>query len=137
MGGIKSFFKKIGRGFKKAGRWIKDKALPAIGRVVKPILNVVGLLPGKIGMIGKIGGAVTNLLHEGVNNIPNKDVRDKINGAIARGNEKFQGVIDKGKDLAEGTNRAIGVGKEIINTVKDGAQNLVKPAVPPKVIRPM
>ena len=131
MGGIKSFFKKIGRGFKKAGRWIKDKALPAIGRVVKPILNVVGLLPGKI------GGAVTNLLHEGVNNIPNKDVRDKINGAIARGNEKFQGVIDKGKDLAEGTNRAIGVGKEIINTVKDGTQNLVKPAVPPKVIRPM
>ena len=37
--GIKSFFKKIGRGFKKEGRWIKDNALPAIGRVVKTILN--------------------------------------------------------------------------------------------------
>ena len=128
--GIKDFFKKIGRGFKKAGRWIKDKALLAIGRVVKPILNVVGSLPCKIGMIGKFGGAVTNLIHEGVNNIPNKDARDKIHGSIARGNEKFQGVIDKGKDLAEGANRAIGVGKEIINTVKDGAQNIVKPTIP-------
>ena len=103
--GIKDFFKTIDRGLKKAGRWIKDKALPAIGRVVKPILNVVGLLSVQI------GGAVTNLIHEGVNNSPNKDARDKINGAIARGNEKFQGVIDKGKDLMEGANRAIGVGK--------------------------
>ena len=80
--GIKDFFKKIGRGFKKAGRWIKDKALPAIGRVVKPILNVVGLLPGKIGMIGKIGGAVTNLIHEGLNtshwNITNFESRKII-----------------------------------------------------------
>lgn len=135
MGRIKDFFKKIGRGLKKAGRWIKDKVFPAIGRVVKPVLSVIGLLPGKIGMVGKIGSAVTNLIHEGVNNIPNKDARDKINGAIAKGNEKFQGVIDKGKEYAESANGMIGVGKEIINTVKDGAQNVFKPAVvKPKLI---
>ena len=59
MCGLKSFFKNIGNGIKKAGRWIKDKALPVIGRIAQPILNVMGMIPGKLGMIGKVGSVVS------------------------------------------------------------------------------
>ena len=123
--GIKDFFKKIGRGFKKAGRWIKDKALPFVGRIAKPILNVMSMIPGKIGAIGQIGSAVTNVLHNVTEKIPNKDARDKINSVIDKGNDKFQTVIDKGKGYAETANN-------IVNAAKDGINNIVKPAVMPK-----
>lgn len=132
--GIKDFFRKIGKGFKKAGRWIKDKALPAIGRVAKPILNVIGLLSGKIGMIGKIGSAVTGVLHDVTNKIPNEEARKKIGEFIDKGSEKFRGVIDRGKEIADGANRVVGVGKEMIDTAKKGWNTQIKPAVPPKVL---
>ena len=125
MCGLKTFFKKIGRGIKKAGRWIKEKALPFIGRIAKPILGVMGMLPGKIGAIGQIGSAVTNVLHNITEKIPNKDAREKINNVIDKGSDKFQTVIDKGKGYAETANN-------IINTAKDGINNIVKPAVIPK-----
>ncbi len=135
--GIKDFFRKIGRGLKKAGRWIKEKALPVIGRIAKPILGAMSMMPGQIGAVGKIGSIATNVLHGLVSNIPNKDARDKMQNAIARGNETFQGAIDRGKEFANNVNKTIGVGRDVINTVKDGIQNVMKPAVQPKVIQPM
>ena len=75
MCGLKSFFKKIGNGFKKVGRWIKDKALPVVGKIAKPVLNVIGMLPGKIGAIGKVGSGIVDVLNNVTNKIPNKDAR--------------------------------------------------------------
>ena len=128
--GLKSFFKIIGQGLKKVGRFVKDKALPAIGRIAKPILNVMSLIPGKIGAIGQIGSAVTSALHGITEKIPNKDVRDKIDNVINKGNDKFQTVIDKGKQYAE-------TGNQIVGAVKDGWNNTIKPAVQPKLIKPL
>ena len=130
--GIKSFFKKVGNGFKKAGRWVRDKALPAVGRIVKPALNVISMLPGKIGMIGKIGSAITGVLHNATDQIPNKDTRDKINRVIDRGNTNFSRFIDKGQAIAEGINGKIGVGRNIVDAVKQGYQNQIKQAIPSK-----
>ena len=130
MCGLKSFFKKIGQGLKKVGRFVKDKALPAIGRIAKPILNVMSLIPGKIGAIGQIGSAVTSALHGITEKIPNKDVGDKIDNVINKGNDKFQTVIDKGKQYAE-------TGNQIVGAVKDGWNNTIKPAVQPKVLKPL
>ena len=130
MGRFKNFFKKIGQGLKKVGRFVKDKALPAIGRIAKPILNVMSLIPGKIGAIGQIGSAVTSALHGITEKIPNKDVRDKIDNVINKGNDKFQTVIDKGKQYAE-------TGNQIVGAVKDGWNNTIKPAVQPKVLKPL
>ena len=127
---IKSFFKKIGRGFKKVGRFIKDKALPFVGRLAKPILNVIGMLPGTIGAIGKVGSAVTEVLHNVTEKIPNKDIRDKIDNVINKGSDKFQTVIDKGKGYAETANN-------IVNTAKDGINNIVKPAIPAVKLNPI
>ena len=131
--GIKNFFKKIGNGIRNAGRWIKDKALPVIGRIAQPILNVMGMIPGKLGMIGKVGSVVTSALQNITNQIPNKDVRDKINNVIDKGNNTFQGAIDKGKNIVD-------TGQNIVNATKEGWNNIkssIKPAVMPKVLKPI
>ena len=132
--GIKSFFKKVGNGIKKAGRWVRDKALPAVGRIVKPVMNVISMLPGKIGMIGKLGTAITGVLHNATDKIPNKDARDKINHVIDQGNTNFNRFIDKGQQITKDMNNKIGVGKDIVNTIKDGYKNQIKPAIPSKKI---
>ena len=126
--GIKNFFRKIGQGIKKGGRWVwngikkagrwaKDNILPHAINAGKTVLNILGLLPGKFGMFGKIGGAIANGIGDIVNTIPNEDVKQKVNNFIARGNEKFQGVIDKGKDYAEDANR-------IANGIANGVGNM-------------
>ena len=119
MGGIKSFFKKIGNGISKAGRFVRDKVIPTVGRIATPVLNVISALPGKIGMVGKIGGTIANILHGAVSKIPNKDARERIDNVISRGNETFQGVVDRGRDIANGANRAIGVGRDVVNDIQN------------------
>lgn len=135
--GIKSFFKKIGQGFKKAGRWIKDKALPAVGRIAKPILGVMSMIPGKLGAIGQVGTAVTNVLHNITEKIPNKNARDKINNVIDKGSDTFQTVVDKGKGYAETANKFVNTGQQMIGAAKDGFNNILKPAIPAVRLNPI
>lgn len=116
--GVKSFFKKVWGGIKKAGRFVKDKVLPVVGRIAKPVLNVIGALPGKIGMIGKIGSGVANILHGATEKIPNEDARRKLDDIISRGHDKFQTVVDRGRDIANGANRTVDVGRDMINRFK-------------------
>ena len=136
--GIKSFFKKIGNGFKKVGRFVKDKVFPVVGRIAKPILNVLSALPGQLGMVGKIGSAVTGVLHQATNQIPNEQVRNKIDKVIDKGKEGFDKVVDTGQHYAERANDTIDRGRKAIDIVKDGYNNQIKPivhaAVPPKKI---
>ena len=129
--GIKSFFKKIGNGIKKAGRWIRDKALPVVGRIAKPVLGLMGALPGHIGMIGKIGSGIASVLHDGISKIPNDGVRDKLNRYVARGNEGFQRTVDVAKDGANRVKQGIDVARDVGNTIKHGIETQVKPAVMP------
>ena len=137
MCGLKSFFKKIGQGFKKVGRFIKDKALPTIGRIAKPVLGIMSMIPGKIGAIGQVGSAVTSVLHGITEKIPNKSARDKINEVIDKGNDKFQTVLDKGKGYAETANKVVDTGKAMIGAAKDGFNNIVKPAIPAIKLNPI
>ena len=118
MGGIKSFFKKVWGGIKKAGRFVKDKVLPVVGRIAKPVLSVIGALPGKIGMIGKIGSGVANILHGATEKIPNEDARRKLDDIISRGHDKFQTVVDRGRSVADGANRTVGVARDVIERFK-------------------
>lgn len=116
--GVKSFFKKVWGGIKKAGRFVKDKVLPVVGRIAKPVLSVVGALPGKIGMIGNIGSGIANILHGATEKIPNEDARRKLDDIISRGHDKFQTVVDRGRDIANGANRTVDVGRDMINRFK-------------------
>ena len=129
MCGLKSFFKKVGNGFKKAGRWVRDKALPAVGRIVKPALNVISMLPGKIGMIGKLGSAITGVLHGATSTIPNKDVRDKLDNIIDRGNNGFQGVVDRGRNAADRVNHGIGQTRETYDRLRNDYESKIRPIV--------
>ena len=125
MGKIKRFFGKIWNGIKSAGRFVKNKALPFVGRLLKPVLNVVSALPGKIGMIGKVGSVVHDVASDVIKQIPNKDTRDKIQGVVDHSNDKFQGVVDRGRQYAQ-------TGNDMITTIRNGANRvggLLKPAV--------
>ena len=117
---IKSFLKKVGGGIRKAGRWVKRKAIPFIGRLAKPILNGISLLPGKLGMIGKLGSALTGIAGGVVDQIPNDKVRDKVRNWIDHEAKLGRTVIDKAKDIAQRTN-------DTINDVKNRYNNEVKP----------
>lgn len=88
-------------------------------------------LPGHIGMIGKIGSGIANVLHDGISKIPNDGVRDKLNRYIARGNEGIQRTIDVAKDGDNRVNQGIGVVRDVGNTIKHGFETQIKPTVMP------
>ena len=117
---IKSFLKKVGGGIRKAGRWVKNKAIPFAGKLIKPILNGISLLPDKLGWIGKLGSAMTGIAGGVVDQIPNDKVRDKVRNWIDHEAKLGRTVIDKAKDIAQRTN-------DTINDVKNRYNNEVKP----------
>ena len=116
--GIKKFFSKVWGGIKKAGRFVKDKVFPIVGRIAKPILGVLSALPGKLGLIGNIGSAAANVLHNVTNSIPNENAKQKINDFIANNNEKFQNVVDRGKNFSERVNNNIDQVKKTYEDIK-------------------
>lgn len=128
---IKSFFKKVGNGFKKAGRWIRDKALPAVGRIAKPVFSLIGALPGHIGMVGKIGSGIANVLHDGISKIPNTNIKDKLNRMVGTANEGLQRVVGNANDVANKINNGIGVVRDVGNTIKQGINTQIKPVLRP------
>lgn len=134
--GIKSFFKKIGNGIKKAGRFVRDKVLPVVGRIAKPVLNVLGALPGHIGMVGKLGSAITGVIHQATDKIPNEQIRDKINSVVDKGEQGFKKIVDTGQNYAERANEAVNRGREIVNTVKRGYDTQVQPLIRDARYRP-
>ena len=117
---IKSFLKKVGGGIRKAGRWVKNKAIPFAGKLIKPIINGISMLPGKIGLVGKLGSALTGIAGGVVDQIPNDKVRDKVRNWIDHEAKLGRTVIDKAKDIAQRTN-------DTINDVKNRYNNEVKP----------
>ena len=131
--GIKKFFGKVWNGLKKAGRWVKDKALPAIGRVARPILNVMGMLPGHLGLVGKVGSDVAGVASNLIDKIPNQNIQNKLHGIVDKANNTVLTGIDKGQQIARTAN-------DIVNTAKEGVGRIgavVKPAVPPPKLQPM
>ena len=131
--GLKRFFGKVWNGLKSAGRWVKDKALPVIGRIAKPILNVMGVLPGHLGMVGKVGSAIAGVASNLIDKIPNQNVQNKLHGIVDKANNTVQNTIDKGKQIAHTANDFVNAAKEGVGRIG----SLVKPAVPPPKLQPM
>ena len=121
---IKRFFKKVGGAIAKAGRFAKNKVLPFAGKLLKPVMHGISMLPGKIGMIGKLGSALTGIAESIVDKVPNEKVRNGINSWIEREARLGRTAIDKAQDIAQRTNGAI-------NDVKNRYNNEVKPLIKP------
>ena len=122
--GVKNFFKKIGKGIVKAGRFIKNKAIPFVGRLAKPILNGISMLPGKIGYIGKLGSALSGMAESIVPKIPNEDMHRKVGGRIDRERQIAHDSFKKFKNNSEAL-------RDTINDVKNKYNNEVKPLIKP------
>ena len=118
---IKNFFKKVGRGIGKfAGKvWngIK-KGAEVVGKVAKPVLNVLSALPGKVGLIGKVGSTVAGAAEKFINKIPNKDARDKLNGIVDKGKNMVDKVENKAGQIASKIQPWAKFGSDVINTMK-------------------
>ena len=100
---IKNFFKKIGRGIKKAAGKVwggVKKAAGFVGKVTKPILNVMSVLPGTLGLIGKVGSAAANVVKDVVDRIPNQQAKDKLNEVIDKGKQAVDNVQEKAQTVA-------------------------------------
>ena len=121
---IKRFFKKVGGAIAKAGRFAKNKVLPYIGKLAKPILNGAAMLPGKIGYIGKLGSALTGIAESIVDKVPNDNVRNKLHGWIDHERKIGNQTLERFKNGAESINNAM-------NDVKNRYQNEVKPLIKP------
>ena len=130
---IKRFFSKVWGGIRKAGRWVKDKALPVIGRVAKPILNVMGMMPGHLGMIGKVGSAIAGVASNVIDKIPNQNIQNKLHGIVDKANNTVQSGVEKGQQIAQTANNIVNAAKEGVGTIG----SLVKPAVVPPKLQPM
>ena len=133
MSRIKRFFGKVWNGLKSAGRWVKNKALPVIGRAVKPILNIMGVLPGHLGMIGKVGSAIAGVASNVIDKIPNQNIQNKLHGIVDKANNTVQSGVEKGKQIAQTANNIVNAAKEGVGTIG----SLVKPAVVPPKLQPM
>ena len=113
--GIKSFLKKVGNGIKKAGRFVKNKVIPFVGRLAKTIMHGISMLPGKIGMIGRLGSALTSMTESIVDKVQNENVRDKVRIWIDHEARLGRTAIDKLKDGSERV-------RDTINDVKNRYQ---------------
>lgn len=104
--GIKDFFHKVGNGIKSAGSWIWDKVKKGVGfagRIAKPVLGALSILPGKIGMIGKLGSGIADGVSRIVGELPESKAKQKLVVAVDRGKDYW----DKGiKNATNITNRA-------------------------------
>lgn len=109
--GVKSFFKKlwggvkriggkVWSGLKKAGQFVGKIAKPIIN-IAKPVLNGLSLLPGKVGMIGKVGSAASEVAKQIVDRIPNQQAKDKLNRVIDKGQETLNKVQDRAQGIAD------------------------------------
>ena len=130
---IKRFFSKVWGGLKRAGRWVKDKALPVIGRVARPILNIMGVLPGHLGMIGKVGSAIAGVASNVIDKIPNQNIQNKLHGIVDKANNTVQSGVDKGQQIAQTANNIVNAAKEGVGRIG----SVVKPAVVPPRLQPM
>ena len=105
--GIKDFFKKVGGFFGRVGKGIWNgvkKVGGFLGRiakpVAKPILNGLSMLPGKLGLIGKVGSGVAEVANNVIDRIPNKDIQDKLHKVVDRGKDVVNKVQDKAQEVA-------------------------------------
>ena len=122
--GIKNFLKKVGGGIKKAGRFVKNKVIPFVGRLAKIIMHGISMLQGKIGLIGKLGSAFSIMAESTVLNIPNENVRDKVRGWLENERRIGHDSFEKFKNNAE-------VLRDTMNDVKNRYQNEVRPLIKP------
>ena len=93
--GINNFFRNVLNGAKTGATktyGALKKGDQFVGRLSKPIANIattvggiLGVLPGKIGLVGKALASDGNFIKSLTDSLPNSSIKDKINSAIDRG----------------------------------------------------
>jgi len=109
--GIKSFFQKIWGGIKKGASkvWnVAKKVGGFIGKIVKPVAKIapsvlsgMSMLPGKVGIIGKIGAPVMSIVNGLINKMPDGAAKEKLQQISNKGQEAIDTVQNKATNIAQ------------------------------------
>ena len=123
--GVKNFFKKLWGGVKKIGGKIWSgvkKGAQFVGKIAKPIISIakpvlggLSMLPGQLGVIGKVGSAAASVAKDLVDRIPNQEAKDKLNKVIDKGKELVDKVQDKAQEVAGKAKPWADAGLSVIN----------------------
>jgi len=135
--GVKSFFKGLWNGIKKGAAKIWNgvkKVAGFAGRLVKPVVKVapavlsgLSALPGKAGMIGKIGAPIAGVLNGIINKMPEGAAKEKAHEIVDKGQMVYDQVKDKTMDYA---NKASNFGQQWL-PVANHINGLVNGPPPP------
>lgn len=112
MGKFLNFFKNIGQGIKRGATkvvdFVKNKAAPAIGRIVRPAIDIaskvggfMSVLPGKFGKYGELFHKGADAVREITNLLPNSQAKDKINDAVNTIDDGGGSLINKAQQGIE------------------------------------
>ena len=125
--GIKSFFKKVWGGIKKGVGVVKNgigKAVEFVGKIAKPVVNIakpilggLSMLPGKIGMIGKVGSAAAGVAKEIIDKIPNQGAKDKLNQIVDKGVGIVQQGQEKAQQVASKIQPYVQMGQQVVDKI--------------------
>jgi len=115
--GFKDFFGKIAGKVRNAGRWVADKAkqgISFVGRVAKPVLNVVSqvlnaakYLPGKLGAISKLASPLVNVINGFIDKLPSGRAKDKMQEITNKGKEAIDSVERGSRDIVNRFNEKV------------------------------
>jgi len=131
--GIKKFFKGLWNGIKKGASKIWNGVKKVIGfggRLVKPVLQaapqvLTGLaaLPGKAGMIGKIGAPIAGVLNGIINKMPDGAAKDKVQEVYNKGQNFVNQANDKVMNVAQNVSNTAQKWLPVANEISNIAGN--------------
>ena len=118
------------------GQFVTEKVIPTVGRIAKPALGIISALPGKLGMIGKVGSTVLGALGGAAEHIPNQQIRegvqnglrkigetgDRVSQVISDGAQRITGAADAMKPVTQVIQPTIDKLKPFFQTVGNTSQ---------------
>ena len=129
--GIGNFFRNVWNGAKKGATKVYGglrKGAEFVGRIAKPIGRlastaggIIGMLPGHVGLIGKVLFAGGEAIKSLTNSLPNSAVKDKLNNAIDRGLTTGGAFVNSAQRIAQKVSDSgqsyLNAGSNIINRI--------------------
>ena len=126
FGGIKRFIQGAGRLARKVVKPVK-RIFGKISPYVRKGVEFAGKIPGIIDTVRQRKGEITDKVDRIVDMIPDGKIKDKIKGAVDRGKEIADRVIDRAQVISDRTQPYIKAGSRIYQNLQNNRELLKVP----------
>ena len=124
--GIKDFFKKawdkVKTGARATYNWVRDKAMPTIGKIAKVGGNILSNMPGWLGKAGKVISGAVDIGHQIAGQIPNEGIRKKIDGGLDKIGNGVRIGVDTGQKINRRVQDAVNDATQRVGAVYDAVK---------------